>query len=215
MNIKNKVKNILDHSDKIILITTFSIIITLLFAFYNGYLGLTHKDSWGISIFIYYLCLVIAKSIAVKYDFKLKNKTDNKQIVIKKTYIKLSIFMFFIDLCLLAPITIMVTNPKEVAFGLIPSIIMATYTTYKIIISIINYKKINKNVNLIYKFLRELSVIDSLVSVLTLQHTLIMVNGGMTSDMKTLSAITSFIIVSIVIIFSIVEMIKTIKMNIV
>ena len=119
--------------------------------------------------------------------------------------------VFFFDFCLIAPITLMIIHPKDVSFGLIPSIAVAAYTTYKITIAIINYVKVKKYNNIMFKFVNELSVVDAFVSILTLQHTLIMVNGGMTTQMLKLSSATSFIILLAIIIFSIVSMKKTIK----
>ena len=95
----------------------------------------------------------------------------------------------------------MIIHPKDVSFGLIPSIAVAAYTTYKITIAIINYVKVKKYNNIMFKFVNELSVVDAFVSILTLQHTLIMVNGGMTTQMLKLSSATSFIILLAIIIF--------------
>ena len=119
--------------------------------------------------------------------------------------------MFFIDICLLAPIILLITNPKETNFGLIPSIVFAVYTTYKITMAVINYNKVKKVDNLIFQYLRELSVVDAFVSILSLQNTLIMVNSGMTQSMFILSAISSFVIFFVIVAFSIVNMVKTIK----
>lgn len=176
------------------------------------YLGIKYLDSWGISIAIYYFCLIIARLSFLIIENKI-DKKDNatKETVRKKTYVYLSIFMFFIDLCLIAPITIMIINPKNITFGLIPSIAFAVYTTYKITLAIINYVKVKKYDNTMYKFIRELSVVDAIVSILTLQHVLIMVNGGMTNEIITLSSVTSFVMFLGIILFSIIAMIKTMK----
>ncbi len=210
MSISKNLKNFIKNPNKIIFSTISSIIFTLLFAIYNGYLGLRYSDSWGVSIFIYYLCLIFARLLVISIEIKNKQSSDLSNIR-KKIYIGMSIFMFFIDLCLFAPITLMIIYPKDFVYGLIPSIVVAVYTTYKITMAIVNYNKTKKIDNLSYKFLRELSVVDALVSILTLQHTLIMANGGMTQDMMILSSITSLAILSTIIIFSILSMINSIK----
>ena len=105
----------------------------------------------------------------------------------------------------------MIIHPKDVSFGLIPSIAVAAYTTYKITIAIINYVKVKKYNNIMFKFVRELSVVDAFVSTLTLQHTLLMVNGGMTDSMQILSACSSFGILIVIIVFSICVMHKNLK----
>lgn len=212
MEILENIKKFIKNPQKIVFNTMFSVLITFLFAIYNLFLGIRYSDSWGISIAIYYLCLIVARLSFLIVEKKIrKNEKVLKEVIRRKTYIYLSIFMFFIDFCLIAPITLMIIHPKDVSFGLIPSIAVAAYTTYKITIAIINYVKVKKYNNIMFKFVRELSVVDAFVSILTLQHTLIMVNGGMTTQMLKLSSATSFIILLAIIIFSIVSMKKTIK----
>ena len=212
MNLKETLKGFKKNPDKIFFSTLFSVLTTLLFALYNGYLGLIYHYSFCLSIAIYYLCLLLARIVAILIERKIRklseNDIDNQR---KKTYIGLSIFMFFIDICLLAPIILLITNPKETNFGLIPSIVFAVYTTYKITMAVINYNKVKKVDNLIFQYLRELSVVDAFVSILSLQNTLIMVNSGMTQSMFILSAISSFVIFFVIVAFSIVNMVKTIK----
>lgn len=192
----------------------FSALITFLFAFYNMFLGIFYLNSWNISMFVYYLCLTIARFAVIIIESKIKNCPTkilfDKQ---KKACIGLSIFMCFIDLCLLAPITLILISPNEYEFGIIPAIIIAVYTTYKIIIAIKNYIKQRRSQKLTFKFLKALSIVDGLVSILTLQNTLIMVNGGMKFEMKILSAISSFVIVLIIVIFSVIQLVNAIKVK--
>lgn len=209
---KNSIKQLFSNPNQIIITSVFSVVITILFAGYNAYLGVIHNDAWGISISVYYLCLIIARTVVLITEKNLKTLTDQqKDNKRQKLYIGLSIFMFFIDLCLIAPITLMVIAPKDVKFGIIPSLVVAVYTVYKVTMAIINYKTANRFNNLAYKFLRELSVVDALVSLLTLQHVLIMVNGGMTKQMMTLSACSSFGILLVIIVFSVLTMIFNTK----
>ena len=208
MKIKDRIAAIIKSPNKILYTTLCSMTTTLLFALYNGVLGVILRDSWGISISIYFLCLTIARVCALYIE--LKNKR-NQNTSLRKAYIGLSIFMFVIDLCLIAPISLLITNPKDFTFGLIPAIVVAAYTTYKVTIAIINFRKVKNTNNIIFKYLRELSIVDALVSILTLQHTLIMVNGGMTKNMLVVSCISSFVILLFIIIFSIVQMIVTSK----
>ena len=72
---------------------------------------------------------------------------------------------------------------------------MAVYTTYKVIMASINLKRRKKTSNILVKLLRSISFIDALVSVITLQNTLIMVmSNGPDQSMFILAAITSGLI---------------------
>lgn len=213
MKLKEKIKQIKDdYFYKTIFINIFSLLTTLCFAVYNLYLGAKYARAFAIGISIYYFILVLIKSFTLIMEKQIKSKDKIKKEIIRlKNYHISSILIFIVDLCLIAPIILMVTQPRNVNFGLIPAIAMAAYSTYKIVAAIINYRHSRKTLNPTVVLFREISFIDALVSILTLQHTLIMVNGGMNDGMRTLSLCTSIGFIIVVIIFSIVSYIKNKK----
>ena len=215
MKIKDKINNIRNHFlFKEPITTIYSLLITISFALYNAYLGIRFADAFAISISIYYLLLIWIKTASLIVEKRIKNQSeDDKNRVRKKNYKISSVIVFVIDLCLIAPIILMVTQPKEVKYGIIPAIVMATYTTYKIVMSIINYKRSKKSKNLTSILFKEINIIGTIVSVLSLQHTLIMVNGGMTKSMQTLSFVTSLGFIAVIIMFSVISFIKNYKFN--
>lgn len=92
---------------------------------------------------------------------------------------------------------------------LIPAIAMAAYTTYNVVMSSVNLKRRKRSSDRLVRLLRTINFIDALVSVLSLQNTLIMVNmKGDGSEMLTLSAITSAAIMLAVLAISVAAMIK-------
>ena len=100
--------------------------------------------------------------------------------------------LLVLNLSLIGPYAIMVRQEKPVSMTLTAAIAMATFSTYKIIIASVNLKRRKRTSNLQLRLLRVISFIDALVSVMTLQNTLIMVNspdGGLA--MRPLTAITS------------------------
>ncbi len=206
MNIK-EIKNNLLY--KTLAVSLFSLIINFAFIIYNAYLGIKFRDAFAIGISIYYFLLILIKLTALIIEKNIANKEDiareNARI---KNYKISSIFVFIIDFCLIAPIILMVTQPKDVKFGIIPAIAMAAYSFYKIVFAIINYVKSKKSQNLTIILLREINIIGAIVSILTLQHTLIMVNGGMNESMKILSFATSIAFIGLIILFSILSFIK-------
>ena len=190
-----------------------SFVINLVFALFNGFLGLYEHSIWHGSVCFYYLTLLSVKIIIIVCEQKIKNKDENqKDITRKKIFLSSSILLFIINLSLIAPITLMVLNQKTTNIGLIPAITVAAYTTYKVIISIVNYAKNRKSTNLLYRQIRTINLIDAILSILTLQNTLIFINGGNGSDsMLILSAISSFTGFAIIISFSIFSLAKYIN----
>lgn len=213
MKIKERIKAIRENPlHKTIFAVCFSLIATTAFAIYNAYLGLFFGDYFATGIAIYYLLLISVRVCSIIVEKKIALKEEHIKSSIRiKLYKILSCFVFIIDLCLIAPIILMVVAPKDVNFGIIPAITMATYTCYKIIVAIVNYKKSKRTINPTIILLREINIIDAMVSILTLQHTLIMVNGGMNESMETLSLISSIGFIFIIVLFSVISFINNKK----
>lgn len=213
MKIKEIIKTIrTNFFYKTLYTSFFSLIIIIAFAGYNLYLGIKFDDAFAKGIAIYYVLLIWVKLATLIVEKKIVQKDDaSKTIIRRKNYIISSILVFIIDFCLIAPIILMVTNPKEVNFGLSPSIVMAAYCVYKISFAIINYKKSKKSNNLTIILFREINIIEAILSILTLQHTLIMVNSGMNESMRTLSFVTSIGFIGLIILFSILSFLKNKK----
>lgn len=119
------------------------------------------------------------------------------------------ILLLAINIALIVPIAVMIKGHRVVNLGMIPAIAMATYTTYRVAMAIINFRKSGKSNSPIIRELRNINLIDTLVSILLLQNTLIMVNdNGMTEDMATLSIISSTAIWLLMGVVSIVSLIR-------
>lgn len=186
---------------------------TFAFAVFNGVLGIVKKSVWNGSICVYYFALLIIKGLIIFTELKAKNKDeDYKRVLKQKTFIITTVLLFFIDLALIVPITLMVLNRKEVDMGMIPAIAIATYTTYKVIYSIIKYKSAGRNPDLTARQLRTINLVDAVLSVLTLQNTLIFVNDkSQTRNLTVLTAISSFIGLAVIIALSVCSLIRFLK----
>ena len=121
-----------------------------------------------------------------------------------KIYLSSAVLLFILNLSLVVPVSLLVLLQKPVKMSLIPAITMAAYTTYKIVMASVNLKKRKKSENRLVRLLRTINFIDALVSILTLQNTLIMVNmQGEGDQMLTLSAVTSAVIMLTVLVLSV------------
>lgn len=165
--------------------------IGLLFALFNGILWVRYRLAWNGAICIYYLMLSAVRSCLIRCDQKIKK--HDKQNGSKRSLILLHGLVFLMNLSMIAPISIMVHEEREVHFGSIPAIAVAAYTTYRIGFAIVRYHRSRKVQNRpTVKMLSMIHLIDALMSVLTLQNTLIVVNASKNhSGMNILSAISS------------------------
>ncbi|MCC8131422.1 MAG: hypothetical protein LUC38_07315 [Oscillospiraceae bacterium] len=188
--------------------------ITALFAIYNGYLGIAQSSLWHGSIAGYYIILAVIRKIILLSDRKIRRMESGKNEARMKTFRISSAFLMLLNIALICPIALMVMFEKPVNIGMIPAIAMAAYTTYKIVMASVNFgsKKKKLSGNILISELRAISLIDAIVSVMSLQNTLIMVNGGAES-MLTLSAITSGAMYAILLIISVRLLIESGKRN--
>lgn len=181
-----------DYLLKTLTFSVFSMLIEFAFALYNGVLGILYRSLWNGSICVYYFLLAAVRAIIVFFHRKeASDRRGRGASNSRKAYFATHVVLILMNISLFVPVAVMVTGGRGYTFGLIPAIAMAAYTTYRITMSIIHYRKSRHNANIFAAELRTINVIDSLVAVLTLQNALIVANGGMTDDMQTLSAWTS------------------------
>lgn len=168
-----------------------SFFVTAIFALYNGFLGVSHASLWHGTICVYYLVLVILRVVVIAAWKRTARKSDPLRFQ-SRVYFASAALLLFLNLCLVVPVSLMVVRQRPVTLSLIPAIAMAAYTTYKVAMASVNLKKRTRSADSLVRLLRTISFIDALVSILSLQNTLIMVNmKGESSEMLTLSATTS------------------------
>ena len=137
----------------------------------------------------------------------LHKKTRNNQLAIVYLTFALLIIM---TIAMIAPAVLLVLDKRTYNLGLIPSIASAAYTTYSIVVFILNMKKAKNAPSPIIKQISLVNIINALMSILVLQNTLILVNGGYTDDLKKLSIASSIGIILLIIIIEIYQFIMVI-----
>ena len=182
----HKVKLQFTNRKKLVIII--SLFFTLLFSIYNRIIGAIKGSLWNEAISIYYFVLVLIKSIIYIYMYGPKNRTHDV-IVFKIT----KVLLFILNILLIVPITLMVVNKRPVEMSLIFSIAIALYVTIKTTKTIINFTKRRDNDDLLSRELRTIDLVDVVVSILTLQNTLIAVNGEFDQGMYYLTILTSLV----------------------
>ena len=171
--------------------------VTTAFAVYHGYLGFRYGSMWHGSIGgFYFLLMAIRGSILLTEQRNRKRPEALRALCRRRTFLLSGILLLVLDLALMLPIALMAVLSRPVRMGMIPAIAMAAYTTWKITMASIHIRRQRRNSsgNLLVAELRTVNFIDALVAVLTLQNTLIMVNGSEKGDMLPLTAASSAVI---------------------
>ena len=177
---------------------------TALFALYNGCLGLCCGSGWHGSIGVFYLLLTAIRGMVLLTERGNRARPEAEQNRCRRqTFLISSVLLLALDLALIGPISMMAVLDRPISMGLIPAIAMAAYTTWKITMASIHLSRQRRRGggSLLVAELRTVNFIDALVAILTLQNTLIMVEGTAEDEpaMRTVSAVSSAILYAVIV----------------
>ncbi len=179
-----------DYQFKTASMSVLSAFVGLGFIIFNGLLGLFYHSVWNACICVYYVLLVLVRAIVAAFLSRDIIKHNQKEPAeYRKIYIFTHCVMILMDLALIAPITYMLKGGHDYEFGLIPAIVMAAYTAYRITMGILHFKRSRKENNILIKELRTINLNDALVALITLQNALIIASG---SEMKSMMSFTAW-----------------------
>ena len=202
-----------DYNFKTLLAALGSFAVTVLFALYNGWLGIRRGSVWHGSISVYYLLLAVLRGTVLFFEFRIRALPKKRRKRIRsRVRVAVSAALVPLNLSLLVPFTMLVLLVKPVSLGLIPAIAMAAYTTYKITMAIVHLRRRRVSRDPLVKELRSINFIDALVSILTLQNTLIMVNDPDAGQrLLPLTASVTAIILSVILFISVLHLVRAVR----
>jgi len=200
-----------DYDFKTIAAAYGSLAVTAVFALYNGFLGVRFGSLWHGTISAYYLVLSLLRGRIVAAERAIragKRKKRSRRTV----YRTASALLLLLNGCLVVPVILLIRLEKPVSLSLIPAIAMAAYTTYKITMASVHLKKRTASQNRLTRLLRTINFIDALVSILTLQNTLIMVSAKDDgASLRPLTIASSAVILLGVLLLSVLALAKGVR----
>lgn len=206
-----------DYAHRTFLSSSLSMAATAVFGSYNLYLGFSYHAAWNFGIAVYFLLLCALRGYVLFSEralYKRCPSEEEREEKKKKLYLVQSFFLFIIDLALIAPVSLMVMQRREIGYTAIPAIATAAYTTYKVILSTMNFIKNKRQSDLSVRILKNVSFVDALVSVLTLQYILVMTFGdGIGGGMLFLCATTTFILWGAIVAVSVFALVSAVRLR--
>lgn len=174
---------------QIMIVTTGSLIINLLYAVYNGVLGICEQSVWFITMGMYYMVLSIMRVLAVKGEYRSDRTVQMpKELSIMKSVGVLLLLLTFI---LTGSICLSLKYDLPNHYGIIIMITIATYTSIKVVITVINFVKARKHYTPLIITIRNISLSDALVSLLSMQMSMYATFGkGEIDNSHTMHVIT-------------------------
>lgn len=164
-----------DYTFRTILTTMPAFLINVAYTVYNGVIGIMNRSAWFITMAVYYSFLGIMRYHAVNTGRKISRMEDQKMIRRKEISVIRTdgILLLLLNLSLAGIVLLTIVNGTARTYPEIMVISIAAYTFYKMTIAVINMVKVRKLQSPILITIRNIGVADALVSMLTLQMTML------------------------------------------
>lgn len=158
-----------------VLTTLPSFVINVVYTIYNGVIGVLNQSSWFIAMAVYYSLLGLMRYQAVNTERKISKMEDQKRIrEAELAVIKIDgLLLLVLNLALSGVVLLTIAKGRARSYPDIIAISIAAYTFYKITMAVINMVKVRKMQSPILITIRNIGVADALVSMLTLQMTML------------------------------------------
>ena len=192
-----------DYTFRTILTTLPAFLINVAYTVYNGVIGIMNQSVWFITMAVYYSLLGIMRYRAVSTGRKISRLDDREQIRKKElSVIKTDgILLLVLNLALSGVVLLTIAQNTAKRYSEIMVISIAAYTFYKITMAVVNMVKVRKTKSPILITIRNIGAADALVSMLTLQATMLALfqdkNNRNTNQMNAVTGLTVCILISI------------------
>lgn len=171
-----------------ILISAF---INTAYAVFSFFVGWRNNSSWFVSVGAYYLLLCLIRFFILKEAGTANKKLSDKRRRFElKIYRAVGVIMFFVNIAMSVMAVQMIWQNRGTVHSEIMTIAMAAFTFYFLTVAIINLHKYRKTEQSIYSAAKMLNFACALMSMFTLQTTMISVFGGDRDFRRNMNAAT-------------------------
>ncbi len=162
-------------NNRIFKIATLSLSLNLAYGIYNGIIGFSSKSWWLITICAYYIILGVTRFGVLIFNEKNKTEISSNKFIMRFT----GCLLIFLSIILAGTAYLSVESERGIKYNEILMITIAAYSFTKITLAIINLIKARKNDSSTIKTLRYISFADALVSIFSLQRSMLVSFGEM------------------------------------
>ena len=164
---------------RIMFTASINLMLNLIYALYNGILGVFTHSSWFVTICTYYIILSAMRFSSVLFE----RRKPNRQSDITEDFVMKLCGIMFIMLTVILAGSVYLSFKLDVAVSYheIIMITIATYTFTKTTLAIVNVVKIRKKKSMLLTTIRNISCADAAVSMLSLQRSMLASFGDINS----------------------------------
>ena len=153
-----------NYGYRTIIFSIFSFVINISYVIFQGVLAIMTRSAWYMSITAYYLVLSL-----VKGNVFLAKKKDDSVVRQTKTYRFSGIMLILLTFAFSGIIVLIYTSNMAFEYAGLMIYVIATYTFYKLTLSIINIFKARKQDDLYIQSIRNINLANALISIVVLQ----------------------------------------------
>lgn len=196
---RNKLtRRFLEYDFRTVVFTVVSLIITAGYAAFYAMLGIALLSVWFGMLAWYYTMIVVMRAVVVFYHKRKRKRSEtavehDEQISRAKIYKNCGIVISLLTLPLSIAILMMVSENATFSHAGLMIYVSATYTTYKVVMTIRHVVKARRSTDLTVRTVRSINLADMCVSILALQTA--MFNSFSTGvDWSTFNAVTGAVV---------------------
>ncbi len=151
-----------------------SFLMSLLFSGFNAYMGIKNRSIWYGALAAFYIALAFLRGGVLAYHkSKITKKAQNDEYIKAKIYRNSGIITLILNIALSSAIAQMIFSDAHFTYMGWTVFAYAAYAFYKITMSIIALIKAHKQTDLTVRAMRNINLVDALVSILALQTALL------------------------------------------
>ena len=150
-----------------------SFLMSLLFGAFNAYMGIANRSIWYGALAAFYIALALVRGGVLTYHRSRMGKRESDEYVKAKVYRNSGIITLILNIALSSAIAQMIFSGAHFSYMGWTVFAYAAYAFYKITMSIISFIKAHKQTDLTVRAIRNINLVDALVSILALQTALL------------------------------------------
>lgn len=182
-----------DYKFRTILTTLLGFLLNVAYTIYNGVLGIVSASPWFITMAVYNGLLMVMRYQAVSTQRRISQMKDPEQIQKKQLAVLRTdgILLLVLNLALSGVVLLTIAKDAAKRYSDVIVITIAAYTFLKVTMAVINMVKVRSMNSPILTVIRNVGVANALVSILTLQTTMLAsFQEGSSLDANLMNAIT-------------------------
>jgi len=170
----------------------------ILYAIFQVVIAIMTKSIWYGALAVYYIVLTCIRGGLIFRSISSKKEKDSVKLQRQiKAYRNCGLYLVILNLALISAVVQMIIDSRGFAYAGLMIYAVATYTFYKLIMSIVNIFKARKHNDYLIQIMKNVSFADALVSILALQTAMFQAFGsGVNPDL--FNSITGSVVLTII-----------------